>query len=1361
MICPNCSTRNPENARFCIACGQPLPQVCSVCGATNPAGARFCNQCGSPLAGAAQSPAVENALLSENGQTPDTEPVIPGAPAEETAEQRRVVTILFADLTSSTALAEEMDPEDARALLAGFFGTMAREIHRHGGSVEKYIGDAVMAVFGLPIAHEDDPVRAVRAAVDMQMALRQFNDDRHSVDPSAPDLQMRIGVNTGDVAAAGGAIEGRDFLITGDAVNVAARLQQMAAPGTILVGSRTWRATQGSVQYRELPPATLRNRARPVKLWEALAMTDKSAVPTTRPRGVEGLRAPMVGRDVEMELMRAISRRVVRERAPHLVTILGLPGIGKTRLAREFIRQTTEVATESGASPASTASSGSTATSATSSGRRRTPRRASRVNTASASATMAAPMPMPMPRPLVLEGRCPPYGEGITYWPLADMLRAWCGIQPRESAANMRARLLDCVRDALARAGRGDDPELIAMYLGYTIGIETAARRQAKLPADTQQQQEGLLRAWRVFFEALSQPNGLILLIEDIHWADDALLDLLEYIAARAMDVPLLLLCTARPALLDKRPDWGIGTRNYVTVELDALSPVATQQLMRELLPGANVPQTLRQGILMKAEGNPFYIEEIVRMFVDLGILTCAAPPATGWQVAPEWEGRSEVYNPGIPDTVQGVLTARLDLLSLEERDVLQHAAVIGRYFWPSAMIALAPHLEMERLAATLQSLVTKGLLLTIDHSKSSVAPPDEQVYSFNHALTREVVYGSIARARRAHEHERVAAWLEELAQGREEEFAELLAQHYRQYYLQANLARSRNTPRRKAVLAKVVQYLTIAGDQAAARHAANKADDYYTDTIQLLEEEARPDDTPLIQSLYTRRGNVRWFALRADDAWADYRAALELWAGYEVPVKAEDAEATAPSDTSQASDSSESSESDGKMSPHLDWLTQGMRLYRLLVALPTRYSAYFQQLPPYEELKGYLDRGLKLADATGCHDTAEYAALLTANSFFWMFAAKQRGERELMASLRSAREAVRISEALNDPRGASEALDALGNMLAITTDLRGYLDTMTRRLDWAQQIDDPNELVDIHAEVSQAHQAVGEYAEAVSHAQTALQIARAAEAEALEAHALRALVVAYFEWDRWLEMPKPGDELLNVSTRTTVRLSHRQVGALLALATARARMGDRDGAETLARRAAEIGAFDGVQYLALGRARLALALGNTREARQLLLGGLEVREGRVGMASLLAELAELLALAGEHEMYERYGPQALELGWRSGARKALAQAIRARGIIALAAGRWDDALADLESAFTRYSDLGTTWEEARTRYALAALYHQRNQADDEQRARQELERALEMFSTLGAARDVARARTALAGGDFHLGARTSGANRA
>jgi class 3 adenylate cyclase/tetratricopeptide (TPR) repeat protein len=1244
-------------------------------------------------------------------------------PEEEETEQRRIVSVLFADLTSSTSLAEAMDPEDTRALLGGFFDTMAREIHRHGGTVEKYIGDAVMAVFGLPVAHEDDPVRAVRAALDMQSALRRFNADRKLEDPASPELQMRIGINSGDVAAAGGAVEGRDFLVTGDAVNTAARLQQMASPGAILVGPRTYRGTTGAVLYRALPPAALRGKTRLVRIWEAVGMVDTSEVPTPRPRGVEGLHAPMIGRDVEMELLGSIYARVVHEKRPHLVTVFGAPGIGKTRLAREFVDNLScapkrEQARIKAAKTARGARSGGTSV-------------RSRV-------AMAEP-PAPEPeRPLVLEGRCPPYGEGVTYWPLAEMLRARCGISPLEQPEAARAKLLSCMCELVSETGRSDDPEVLAAYLGYTVGVESAERRQALLPSDRTQFQEGLWRAWRTYFEALAARRGLILFIEDIHWADDALLDLLEYVAARADGVALLLLCTARPNLLERRLDWGGGKRNYVTLSLEALSPSDTERLVHELLPGANVPDALPRGILEKAEGNPFYVEEIIRMFVDRGIL--AREPSGGWRVMPEWADSCEVTDPSIPDTVQGVLAARLDLLSAEERDVLQHASVIGRFFWPSALVALASHLDSERLGGILATLRKKDLVSLADHFKSSVAPPDEPVYTFNHALTREVVYGTIARTRRAYEHQRVAEWLEEIAQGREEEFAELLAQHYRQYYVQANLARSRNSDLRDAVLAKVVRYLVMAGDQAAGRHAANKAEDYFTDAITLVEEEARPEDTPLRVDLFTRRADARWMVLRADDAWNDYRTALDLWTSYGPPVGLGEF---------VTAESSEAGTVPATLPP--DWRARGMRLYRQLVQLPARFLGYFHQLPPHEDLRAYLDAGLHLAESTGQCDTNDYAELLTARAFFWISWPEQRGERELLDALRSAREAVRISDAAGEPHSASAALDALGNVQAITTDLRGYLESQSRRLKWAPRIDDVSELVDIYAEVSQANQVVGNYEVAVRHARTALELSTKAETDPLRMQALRVLVVALFEWDRWDEALQVGDELLELAALVDTRYSHRHQWAVLDLAVALARRGERDAAELLARKVSETMPRSDAQYIEVGRARLALARGATKEARQILLGALECRDGRVILPALLSELAELAALQDDRELYERYSPQAQELGWRSGARKPLAQAIRARAIVAIADGRWDDALADAQSALARFEELGTTWNEARTRYVLADFYHRRNAEGDEELARIELEHALDLFEDVHAPGDLARVRAALAGGEVRL----------
>jgi class 3 adenylate cyclase len=1242
-------------------------------------------------------------------------------------EERRVVSVLFADVTSSTALADGMDPEDVRALLGGFFATMAREIHRHGGTVEKYIGDAVMAVFGLPVAHEDDPLRAVRAALDMQVALRQLNAERQSSDPVMPELQMRIGINTGEVVAASGAAEGRDFLITGDAVNVAARLQQVAAPDSILVGPRTYRSTSGAVEYRALPPVSLRGKPRPLGVWEALALVGSDSAPLPRPRGVAGMDVPFVGRGVELELLRSVYSRVADEHRPHLVTIVGVPGVGKTRLAREFVEATIGGAGTDGAR-----------------------------------------------QPLVLEGRCPPYGEGVTYWPLAEMLRAFCGFSGLSAPEAARVTLGECVRDVLFTASRREDPELIAAYLGQTIGIESRERRQALLPAESRQFQEGLLRAWRVFFEALAVQGPLIVLIDDIHWADDVLLDLIEYVAGRAAGVPLLLLCPARPELLEKRPDWGGGKRNYVTLGLEPLSPRDAERLVRELLPGEDVPESLRQGILHKAEGNPFYVEEIVRMLVDRGILL--RDPTGAVHVALEWEGSEELRDPAIPDTVQGVLAARLDLLSQPERDVLQHAAVIGRYFWPDALRHLHAESNGQDLDAVVASLMAKDLIRETERPQTLTTPAGEPFYTFNHALTREVTYAGIPRTRRAHEHQHVAEWLEEIARGREGEFAELLAQHYRQFYIQANLPRARNGARRQAVRSKVIGYLTLAGDQSMARHAAVKAEQYYSDALELLAEDARAEDVPQRVELHTRRGDAHWLQVDGDATWTDYREALRLWSAYSAfmvdstgersvdagagagvgrdegtivaPVAVNGALA-AMAEMAETAETAEPRE--GGVSLPLDWRSRGMRLYRLLVLLPARYPSAFQQPPAHHELLGYLQEGLRLSAELGQSDTLEAAELLTAKAFFWWSWPQQRGERELLDALRSAQEAVRITEALDDPQGASEALDALGSMQAITTDLRGNLESQTQRLQWARRIDNAHELVDVHASVCNAYTLVGDYALAVEQGRLALDLAEAAEADPLRASVLRHLVIAYFEWDRWPEAVRAAEQLQAVSARLGVIQTDQQRWALLAWAIALARTGERDASDAVARRVSDPPDRNEVQFVELYEGRLALARGAMKEARQLLLGALEAHAGRQILPALLAELAELGARTGDRELYERFAAQAQEIGWRSGARKALSQALRARGIVAIADSAWDDGLADLHNALVRYQELGTRWEEARTRYALAGLYRRRGAPGDETLAREELAQAQTLFESLHAIRDTARARAALAGGDVRI----------
>ncbi len=1271
--------------------------LCSQCGSLNPADARFCNHCGFPLPPGLAAPATTGSSGVDQPQD------------AEHGEQRRVVTVLFADLTSSTALADGMDAEDVRALLARFFTTMARELHKHGGTVEKYIGDAVMAVFGLPFAHEDDPVRAVRAALDMQAALRIFNEERFAIDPAADRLQMRIGINTGEVVAASEVAEGRDFLITGDPVNVAARLQQAAAPGTILVGPRTYRGTTGAVVYRSPPPLDIRGKSRPIRVWEVLALVDPGLAPVPRPRGVQGHRTPLVGREVELHLLESLYSRVIGERRPHLVTIIGVPGIGKTRLAREFmtaIRETAESEDEV--------------------------------------------------VPQVLDGRCPQYGEAITYWPLAEMLRSLCNFTALDPTDSVRTKLLAKVRATLLAAGRTDDPEVLSAYLGYTIGIEIVGQRQALLAADGQQLQERLQRAWRVFFESLAAVRPLIVLVDDIHWADDILLNLLEYVALRSASVPMLLICPARPELLEKRPDWGGGKRDFVMIGLEALSGNDALELVRQLLPGTDVPYSLRQGILAKAEGNPFYVEEIIRMLVDRGILI-AADTRGRWRVAPAWEGSDEVTDPAIPDTVQGVLAARLDLLSERERDVLQHASVIGRYFWPDALRSLHAHLGLY-LEETLAALEHKGMIHKSERNEATVAPAKEPIYSFNHALTREVTYSTISRARRAHEHQQVASFLEKLAEGRQAEFAELIAQHYQQYYVQANLARSRNDAARLAVRAKVVSYLSLAGDQAAARHATQKAAHYFSDALEVLEEDALAEEVPRRVELLMKRGEAHWSQLQGDDAWADYREALRLWSQFSTFAVAHAhgeppslREFSAPVAAGGAEQISGSAALDRNLALPSQWRSWGLRLYRLLVLLPTRQTMFFQQPPLHEELMLYLQEGLRLMEEFGQRHTADGAALLTAKSFFWWSWGERRGEHELLDALQSAREAAGITSELNDARGASEALDALGNLQSITNDLRGNLESQSRRLYWGRQLDERTELVDIHAEVGNAYTLVGDYAAAVAQGQMALELAQSTETPELGARAARALLISYFEWDDWQEAITTGQRLLNQPNSLGALRSSQHRWAMLAWAIAHTRRGERDQADLLVKRITMAADRTEVQLVELMKGRLALARGATKEARQLFLSAYDARSGRVLLPVLLAELTELGARTADMELYERFSEQAAELGWRSGARKALAQAFRANGIVAVAQRRWEDAEADLESALDRYLDMGTRWEEARTRYALAGLYQRRGAGRDDALAREQLTRALALYEPLRAVRDIARVRAALAGSDVRL----------
>jgi class 3 adenylate cyclase len=613
--------------------------------------------------------------------------------------QRKVVTVLFCDVADSTALGESRDPEAVRRLLADYFERMSAIVQRHEGVVEKFIGDAVMAVFGVPAAHEDDALRALRAAAQMREAFSDLG------------IEGRIGVNTGEVV-----VGTEERLATGDAVNVAARLEQVAAPGEILLGEATYRLVRNAVEARPVEALTLKGKAKPVNAFRLTALIEDAALLVRR------FDSPFVGRAVELGRLRSVFERVVTDRGAALVTLVGPAGIGKTRVAAEFV--------------------------AGLDGQAR-----------------------------VLQGRCLSYGEGITFWPLQEILRT---LRERPRGA--------------------PDPE------------------QARSTEET-------FWAYRKLFEALAAEHPLVVLLEDVHWADPTLLDLLEHVIEWTRDAPMLLLCLARPEFLDERPGWP-GER----VELEPLGEKEVEALMAALADG--LPPAARTRIAESADGNPLFAEQMVALA--------------------EENGREA----DVPPTIQSLLAARIDRLEPVERALFECAAVIGKEFWRGALIELSP--PETQVSAILQRLIRKRLVRP-EHSHL----PGEDAFRFEHVLVRDVGYAAIAKQRRAHLHERFADWLERI----ESPYPEIIGYHLEQAYrYRAELGDAK-----RALAARAGATLARAGVDAAHRGERGGAANLLFRGLDLL-----PDDAPNRGKLLLARGDC----LRYDnprEALAAYENALAV----------------------------------------------------------------------------------------------------------------------------------------------------------------------------------------------------------------------------------------------------------------------------------------------------------------------------------------------------------------------------------------------------------------------------------------------------------------------------------------------------
>jgi class 3 adenylate cyclase/tetratricopeptide (TPR) repeat protein len=820
-------------------------------------------------------------------------------------KERKVVTVVFADLVGFTSRAESLDPEDVQAILDPYHARLRSELERHGGTVEKFIGDAVMAVFGAPVVHEDDAERAVRAA----LAIRDWAREEG-------DVEVRIAVNTGEALVMVDADpDSGQGMVAGDVVNTAARLQATAPVNGILVGEATRRSTERAIEYAAAAAVEAKGKPEPVPVWEAVAARARLGVDLG-----ETARRPLVGREREVDLLRATLARVRDEETPYLVTLVGVPGIGKSRLVRELFDELDRA-------------------------------------------------------PEVLfwrQGRSLPYGEGVTYWALAEMVKAQAGILESDDAAEVQAKLARAAGDLVA-----DDAAWIEPHLRALLG-QGGDEQRGDTRADA-------FAAWRRFFESVAENAPLVLVFEDTHWADDGLLDFIDHLVDWATGVPILLVCTARPELLTRRPGWGGGKLNATTVSLSPLSSEETARLVHALLDQAVLPAELQTVLLERAGGNPLYAEEFARVSVQRA--------AEGGDLP-------------LPESIQSLIAARIDGLAADEKAALEDAAVIGKLFWSGSVAALGDN-EREAVEAALHALERKEFVQR--ERRSSIA--GENQYAFRHLLVRDVAYGQIPRARRADKHKLAAEWIAAL--GRQEEHAELLAHHY----LSA-LDFARAAGQDVGVIAAGARVaLREAGDLALSLSAARAATGFYRAALELWPDRdpERPellfslgraeepiDDVSARETLAAARDGLLAAGLGARAAEADVLLAEITWRhGEAAAAKAHLDHAAGLIDGAPPSHSKA-------------WVTSQLSRFHMLASR-------------YDESARFAQEALEMADRLGLDDVRADALNNLSASHFVTDGERSKAQLE---------ESIAISERLGSPQ-AFRAYNNLAHQLIE----RGFLE--------------------------------------------------------------------------------------------------------------------------------------------------------------------------------------------------------------------------------------------------------------------------------------------------------------------------------
>ncbi len=634
---------------------------CPACGASVPDDFRFCGRCGAVL----EAPGSGHGI-------------------------RKTVTVLFTDVTGSTALGERLDPETLRRLMSAYFDAVRAVLEHHGGTVEKFIGDAVMAVFGTPKVHEDDALRACRAALAMRAELDRLNV-RFQHDWGV-EIVTRTGINTGPVVA-GGTDEGRSSasmtLVTGDAVNVAARLEQSAGPGEILLGAATHALVRDDVVVEKVEALRVRGKSEAVEAVRLIALAPVAS-------GQRRLESPMIGRDRERLILDQTFERTVSDHACQLFTVLGGAGVGKSRLVHEFVRAARERAT-------------------------------------------------------ILRGRCLPYGDGITYWPIVEIVKQASGIGDTDTPEDARARLD-------AAFGAGDDGPRTVERIAQLMGL-------SDVPAPAEETRWAIRR----LIETLATSKPVVVVFDDVQWAQPTFLDLIEHIAEWSRDAPILLVVVSRPDLLELRPNWGGGKLNATTILLEPLGATESQALIASLAGRIDLPPAIADRISTAAEGNPLFVEELFAMLLDEG----AFRSEDGHLVA-----TSDLATLRVPPTIAALIAARLDRIMGADRAALERASVVGKAFWRDAVAELSPEVERSEVPSRLRDLIRMDFVRA-DRSTF----PDDEGYRFRHILVRDAAYDGLPKEIRADLHRRFARWLERVAGDRVAEFEEVVAYHLEQAY--------------------------------------------------------------------------------------------------------------------------------------------------------------------------------------------------------------------------------------------------------------------------------------------------------------------------------------------------------------------------------------------------------------------------------------------------------------------------------------------------------------------------------------------------------------------------------------------------